>query len=415
MPNITPSARQLEFHSWERGLFLHFGIRTFYEGHRDWDKKPMPAEGFAPTDLDCDQWACAAKEAGFNYLVMTAKHHDGFANWPSKFSRYTLAQSDWRGGKGDLVREYVEACRRYGMKVGIYYSPADWHEPSFGTNAKAFDGYFLGQLTEILSNYGPIDILWFDGCGSENHTYDWPRIVEKIRELQPDVLMFNEGDPAIRWIGNEDGYAPLGTRNVVDAKKISVLDGGETKVARQWLVPECDFRMRDRNWFYSDSDGDTVKSLEELVGIWYGSCGRGANMLMNIGPDRRGLLPDADAARLAELGSELDRRFGSPVGTFAECEREGDAWNWKAPDLWALVDHVDVGEDVAKGESIRRFRIVTSSWNTGRAVTMYEGTAVGYREVCRFPAVRTRGMRLEVLESDGPVDLARLDFHCVGG
>jgi alpha-L-fucosidase len=412
MSRIIPTKRQLEFHSWERGLFIHFGIRTFYEGHDDWDKKPMSPEGFAPTDLDCDSWVHAAKEAGFNYMVLTAKHHDGFANWPSKFSRYTVAQSDWREGKGDLVREYVDACRRYDMKVGIYYSPADWYEPSFGTNAKAFDRYFLGQLTELLTNYGPIDVLWFDGCGSEKHTYDWERIVAKIRELQPDVLMFNDGDPQIRWIGNEDGYAPLGCRNVVDAKRISVLDDGETKVARQWLVPECDLRMRDRNWFYSDADEHTVKSLGELVGIWYGSCGRGANMLLNIGPDRRGLLPDADAARLAEFGAELDRRFASPLGTLAECEREDNVWSWKAPDPWALVDHVDIGEDIARGEAIRRFRIVT-----GASVTMYEGRGVGYREVCRFPAVRTRGMRgmrLEVLESDGPIDLARLDFHFVG-
>jgi alpha-L-fucosidase len=319
---VVPSRRQIEFHSWERGLFLHFGIRTFHEGHRDWDGKSMLPEGFAPTEFDCGQWARAAKEAGFNYMVMTAKHHDGFANWPSKFSKFTVAQSGWRDGKGDVVREYVDACRRHDVKAGIYYSPADWYEPSFGTDPAAFDEYFLGQLTELLSNYGPIDILWFDGCGSENHTYDWKRIVGTIRELQPDVLMFNEGDPQIRWIGNEDGYAPLGTRNVVDAKKISVLEEGETKVEPQWLVPECDLRMRDRNWFYSDSDGDTVKSLDELVGIWYGSCGRGANMLINIGPDRRGLLPDADAARLAEFGAEIDRRFGSPLGTLADSERD---------------------------------------------------------------------------------------------
>ena len=206
---IRPSARQLEFQQWERGIFLHFGLRTFYEGYKDFDTRGMDPAKFNPTALDCDQWVTTAKQAGFNYMVMTAKHHDGFAVWPSKTTEFSVAASAWKDGQGDVVREFIEACRRHDVHPGLYYSPFDAACPVFG-DEKAYDDFFITQISEILEPYGPIDVLWFDGCGSEGHTYDWPRIVGEIRRMQPGVLIFNMGDPDIRWIGNEHGYAPLG-------------------------------------------------------------------------------------------------------------------------------------------------------------------------------------------------------------
>ena len=398
MSRVLPSPRQIEYQSWQLGLFLHFGLRTFYEGFRDFDDRKMSPEQFNPAELDCHSWAATARKAGFNYVVMTAKHHDGFALWPSKTTGFSVAGSPWRGGVGDVVREFLDACRAHGLKSGLYYSPYDADSPVY-EDEKAYDDFFITQISELLVPYGEIDILWFDGCGSQDHAYDWPRIVGDIRRMQPNILIFNLGDPDFRWIGNEDGYAPAGTSSVVDDR---------------WLPAECDSRMRDRNWFFSDRDAHTVKSVEELVGMYYYSCGRNSNMLINIGPDRRGLLPDADAARLVAFGEEIARRFASPVATLADCAQEGDTWEYRA-DAYVLADHVVIGEDIALGEAIRRFAITATTWCSQKPITVYEGRTVGYKTICRFPPIRARKLRLEVLEADGEVRLRTLDFHCAGG
>ncbi len=319
MSTAIPTKRQLEFQDWEFGIFLHFGIRTFYEGFRDWDGNPMNPTNFLPSSLDCDQWAKTASEAGAKYMVFTAKHHDGFANWPSKYTDFSVASSPWRNGQGDVVADYVAACRKYDLKVGLYYSPADASSDSFGSgDVKAYDDYFLAQIGEILSNYGEIDILWFDGCHSEGHNYDWVRIFGEIRRMQPNVLIFNMGQPNFRWIGNEAGVAPIPTWNTVSAVDFSVLAEGKEEMNSgepQWLPAECDCRIRDINWFFSEKDEHTVKSVPELMGLYYLSVGRGCNLLLNIGPDRRGLLPDLDSRRLIEFGQEINRRFSKPVAT----------------------------------------------------------------------------------------------------
>ena len=409
MTRPTPTPRQIAFHTWERGLFLHFGLRTFYEGWRDFDPRPIDPVRFDPLDVDCDQWAQVASEAGFRYMILTAKHHDGFANWPSKTTGYSVAQSPWRGGKGDVIRDFADACQRHGLKVGLYYSPFDASSPVYA-DSRAYDDYFVAQISELLLPYGPIDILWFDGCGSEGHQYDWSRIVAEIRGMQPDILIFNMGDPDIRWIGSEDGYAPLTTRNVVDHVPFSVNAGDSEIPERRWLCPECNSRMRDRNWFFSDQDEHTIKSLDELMGMYDYSCGRGCNMLINIGPDRRGLLPDADAARLIEFGKALQRRFSSPCATLADFARQGDSWAFESSP-YTPIDCVVVGEDIARGESITRFAIKAQPEHGRVAITLYEGHAVGCRAICRFPTFRARRVWLDVLASEGDVFLSRLKLY----
>ncbi|MDH7568439.1 MAG: alpha-L-fucosidase [Armatimonadota bacterium] len=413
---ILPTRKQLEFQDWEFGIFLHFGIRTFYEGHRDWDGKPMSPQAFQPSQLDCDQWVRTAKEAGARYMVLTAKHHDGFANWPSKYTDFSVAASPWRGGKGDVVGDFTHACRRHGMKVGLYYSPADASKRTY-TNPKAYDDYFIGQIGEILTGYGEIHILWFDGCGSEGHTYDWPRIIGEIRRMQPGVLIFNMGDPDFRWVGNEAGVAPLPIWNVVDSVPFSIqteeserLGGARLK----WLPAECDCRMRARNWFYSDQDEHTVKSLPELMGLYYYSVGRGCNLLLNIGPDRRGLLPDADARRLLEFGAEIRRRFSHPLATLGDFTREGDTWSARFPE-GELVDHAVVQEELAQGERIRRFQIQAVPAAGGKPITLYEGYNVGHKAICRFPPLRVREVCVRVTEACAPPQLRSLSLHLVEG
>ena len=401
MATPLPTPAQLRYQDWELGLFLHFGLRTFYEGWEDMDKRPMSPAAFDPTQLDCRSWAEAAKKAGFGYMVMTTKHHCGFANWPSKTTDFSVASSPWKRGKGDVVREFTDACREFGLGVGLYYSPFDAASPVYG-DAKAYDDYFIAQIGEILEPYGRIDILWFDGCGSAGHEYDWPRILAEIRRMQPDVLLFNAD--GIRWVGNEDGYAPLGTRNVVPGLGNSMVSADATPL---WLPAECDCRMRWRRWFYSDADANTVKSVDELMGMYYYSVGRGCTMLLNIGPDRRGLLPDADRTRLLEFGDEIRRRFGSPLATLRDFTRDGNSWEYTSK-TFLLVDHVVVAEDIAKGEHVFRFAIHAGAQE---AITVYEGRTVGHKTVCRFPPIRTRGLRFEVIEAEGDVELRALELH----
>lgn len=410
MSLVKPTPRQLEYQDWELGIFLHFGIRTFYEGHRDWDGRKMEPAAFDPGQLDCRQWASIARQAGARYMVLTAKHHDGFANWPSKYTDFSVANSPWRGGKGDVVRDYVDACRLHGLKVGLYYSPADWSSPVY-EDERAYDDYFINQISEILTGYGQIDMLWFDGCGSENHTYDWKRIVAEIRRMQPDILIFNMGDPDYRWVGNESGLAPLPCWNTVDQLAISERTDALTPMTTQrWLPAECDCLIRDRNWFYQDSDVDTVKSPEELLGMYYYSVGRGANLLLNIGPDRRGLLPDRDADHLLAMGRELKRRFDTPLATTGQFEFTGTEWRCRF-ESHMCIDHVVLQEDLTDGESVRAFVIEVESYKGSQRIAVHEGRNIGHKAICVFPPVRTRKVFVRVTESSGPVTMRAMSIH----
>ncbi len=409
-----PTARQLAYQDWEFGLFLHFGIRTFYEGYVDWDGRPMSAAHFAPSALDCDQWVRTAKAAGMRYAVLTAKHHDGFANWPTQWTAFSVASSPWKGGQGDLIAEYVQACRRHDVRVGLYYSPADWHHPY--EDPRAYNDYLAGQLTELCRDYGPLDILWFDGCGSEDREYDWPRLMRVVRELQPQVLVFNMGEPDFRWVGNEAGLAPLPCWNTVDRDGQPVApDQREGQGAGLcWLPAECDCRMRARNWFYSDQDVDTVKSLEELLGLYHYSVGRGCNLLLNVGPDRRGLLPEPDAVRLRELGQALAERYAAPLLGIASFERDGEGWTARFEQPQA-IERMVVQEEIRDGEHIQGFSVeVLLGRSGGPSIIVHKGENVGHKAICSFPPVSASGVRFRVLRSAGDVSLRALDVYRAG-
>ncbi len=418
---VKPTARQLEFQSWELGVFCHFGIRTFYEGHRDCDGRQMLPEAFNPMGLDCNQWAETVKRAGGNYMVLTAKHHDGFANWPSAYTRFSVASSPWKDGKGDVVREFVDACRAHGLKIGLYYSPFDSECPAYD-DPKGYDDYFINQMSELFGGaYGAIDMVWFDGAHSEGHQYDWRRIIGELRTMQPNILIFNMGDPDYRWCGNEDGYAEYPNWNVTDRVNFSMFTDEKDVQAEGagWLPQECDFRIRARNWFFSDNDAYTLKSPVELLGNYYYSVGRGANMLLNIAPDRRGLLPEPDCKSLLAMGKEIRRRFSDPVLTTRDFQREGNTWSHQrdySEDLSKslLVDHVVIRENLTDGESIRRFRISVVAAHHGTTIPVYEGYNVGNKAICQFPPARSRGLIVEVLESDGAAELVSVEAFLAG-
>lgn len=406
MKAIKP--QQLEFLDWEFGAFFHFGIRTFYEGHRDWDLREMPLSGFCPTELDCGQWIRTAKEAGAAYAILVCKHHDGFANWPTAYSDYSVANTPWKDGKGDMVREFVDACRAYGLKVGLYYSPAEFG--SKNRDSKDYDQYFINQIGELLGNYGKIDYLWFDGCGSEGHQYDTRRIVSHIRKLQPEILLFNLWDPDTRWVGNESGLAEMPNENVVRMLDFSVQTQAREFLEEDTFLPvECDCRIREENWFYSDLDGHTLKSVDELMGLYYYSVGRGANLLINIGPDRRGLLPEDDAARLVEFGNRVQGIFQRNLA--GALTREGNTYTLALENV-SLVNHVVLQEDLRDGGSIQGFRVFAHAYPYGsRPILVYSGMTVGHKHICRFPAVRTGKIEVVVDRESAPHNLKSITVH----
>lgn len=402
MEHLQPTKQQLDFLNWEFGVFFHFGIRTFFEGHRDWDMQEMPLEQFRPDSLDCEQWIRTVKEAGAKYAILVTKHHDGFANWPSEYTDYSVANTPWKDGKGDVVREFTDACRKYGIKVGLYYSPADFKSKQ--RSGTEHDDFFISQIGEILTGYGKIDYLWFDGCGSEGHQYDEERIVRAIRSMQPEILIFNMWDPNTRWVGNECGLADLDNSNVVSHVAFSILTEEKDALKQERFLPaECDCMLRYSNWFYSDGDADTVKSLEELLGMYENSVGRGANLLLNVGPDRRGLLPEKDAARLVEFGRAVRARYAEPLAELRE-----DVLRLERAEL---VNQVVLEEDLTFGEHIEGFEIWAEAYLGGREFLMYRGTAVGHKRICSFPVVRTAKLTVKVTGAGGAYALRGRAYH----
>lgn len=390
-----PKKEQLEFLDWEFGVFFHFGIRTFYEGHKDWDMKGMPIEVFNPSDLDCEQWINTIAEAGAKYAILVCKHHDGFANWPSRYTDYSVENTPWKNGKGDVVRDFVDTCRKHSIKVGLYYSPAEFGSSS--KSSKDYDDYFINQISELLANYGIIDYLWFDGNGSENHKYDEKRIIDVIRGLQPNILIFNMWDADTRWVGNESGYANMPNFSVVNSLDFSVqASNKETLECARFLPVECDFRMRRHNWFYSDGDESTVKSLEELMGIYYYSVGRGANLLINIGPDRRGLLPKKDSERLIEFGNEIRKRFSKPLS--CELSKNGNVYTCRLESP-QLINHVVLKENLIYGGAVEKYSLKAYPYNYGEPILVYESKTIGHKAICEFPNFYTDRIDVIIHES----------------
>ena len=380
---VKVKKEQLEFLQWEFGVFFHFGIRAFYEGHKDWDMKPMDLSVFDPKELDCEEWIRTVWDAGGKYAVLVCKHHDGFANWPSAYTEYSVKNTPFNNGRGDIVREFVDACRKYGIKVGLYYSPAQFGSAEL--SAKEYDDYFINQIRELLTNYGKIDYLWFDGCGSENHVYDTNRIVKEIRACQPQILLFNMWDPDTRGVGNEAGIAHSPNYLMVDELDFSVMTEERGALAQAKFLPvECDCRMRLDNWFYSDSDVDTVKSVDELMGLYYYSVGRGSNLLLNIGPDRRGKLPERDKAALLAFG-KIIREFTCDL---ISCREETGEKKLTLLLDSCLVNHVILEEEVSTNE-IEQFEIQVYPYPYGAPVTVYRGTTIGHKAICPFPTIRT--------------------------
>jgi alpha-L-fucosidase len=381
---VKPSAAQLGWQAAEFGMFCHFGINTFYG--KEWSDGSLDPAGFNPRRLDPRQWVTTAQAAGMRYMILTAKHHDGFCLWQTDTTDYSVAASPYKNGKGDVVAELAEACRELGMPLGLYLSPWDRHEPCY-PDAAAYDRFYIQQLTELCTRYGPLFEIWFDGAGSEGRTYNWDAIMEVVQRYQPDAMVFNMGRPTIRWIGNEDGLADDPNYYTQPTLSISAFTDRHAALTEPvYLPPECDVSIR-RGWFWHPDEEPTLKSLEHLLGIYYRSVGLGANLLLNVPPDRDGLIAEPDQARLLELAVELKQRFASPI----PCRLEQDgATVWAIFDDPSEFDHLVLCELLDEGQRVDGYTIIAEP----AGAEIARGGTLGVKRIHAFPTVRTARLRI---------------------
>ncbi|PWH06945.1 alpha-L-fucosidase [Brachybacterium endophyticum] len=407
----APTTDQLRWQQQGLGVFFHVGVNTF--AGKEWSDGTLPASSFDPTDLDADEWVRTARDLGARYVVLTAKHHDGFCLWPTATTDYSVASSPFRGGGGDLVREVADACRTHGLGLGLYLSPWDRHASCY-QDAAAYDEFYLAQLRELCSDYGPLAELWFDGAGSAGREYDWDRIGALIQDLQPHAMVFNMGPATIRWVGNEDGLASDPCWYVTESTDLNNYDDEVTALGRaRYLPPECDVSLRT-GWFWQE--GEEPKTLQHLLAIHARSVGLGAGLLLNVPPDRRGRIDPADAARLHELREALDARFGAPVATRLETTgRPQSPGTRQRTSLQATlpavqrIDHLELREELGAGQRIcaHSVRLPAEGPDGARpdgpaGTVLAAGETVGVRRIHRLdPPVTTDRLVIEIGGIDG--------------
>ncbi len=416
---VRPTPQQLAWQDAELTMFLHFGMNTFT--NREWGEGTEDPALFNPVRLDAGQWARAAREAGFKYLILTAKHHDGFCLWPSKYTRHSVQYSKWRDGQGDVVREVSQACHDYGLKFGFYLSPWDRHEPTYG-DSEAYNRHFVHQLEELLTGYGPVAEVWFDGANGEGpngkkQVYDWQAFYATIRKHQPEALIAVSG-PDIRWVGNEDGFAHETEWCVQPANPVY---HGAVK-GDVWWPSECDVSIRP-GWFWHAAEDRTVKSLDHLLDIYFRSVGHNSVLLLNVPPNREGLLADPDVQRLQEFKEARERIFAHDLarGHHAHASSEerhapvrhavdgrpSSFWSPREGDSAPFIE-VDLGRNrvfniamtqewIAEGQRVQGYRLEACQDGVWRPVT--EGTTIGHKKLDRFPLVHATRVRLVLMRA----------------
>ena len=449
--NVRPSARQLAWQKLEFIAFIHFGMNTFMD--QEWGKGTEDPRVFNPSGLDARQWARAIKNAGMKLVIVTAKHHDGFCLWPSRYTEHSVKSSPWRGGKGDVVGEVARACREIGLEFGVYLSPWDRHEKTYG-DSPVYNRHFLNQLRELLTQYGQISEVWFDGANGEGangkkQVYDWQAYYKLIRELQPKAVIAIMG-PDVRWVGTESGYGRETEWSVVpdvagDLQAIAAASqqekvdgafvprdltgedlGRREKLAKAatlaWYPAETDVSIRP-GWFYHASQDDLVKSPSKLVDIYYSSVGRNSVLLLNIPPDKRGRITDYDVQSLLGMRKILDQTFkhnlasGTRVTATSEMpahraaavvDRTMDTYWTTAGDVETATLEFDLKkkqtfdramfmENIAVGQRVESFRLEAS--HDGVWHEFARGTTIGYKRLLRFPKVTAQKIRVVIEQS----------------
>ena len=429
-----PSDAQVEWQKMEYNLFVHFGPNTFTGA--EWGNGKEIADTFNPTDLDCRQWAATAKAAGMKGIIITAKHHDGFCLWPNPVCQHTVAQSSWRDGKGDVLKELSEACKEYGLEFGIYISPWDQNDPHYGTDA--YNDVFVQTLEHALGSYGEVFEQWFDGaCGEgpngKKQVYDWPKFYSTVYKMQPDAIIFSNVGPGCRWVGNEYGSAGRtcwGTMNVGEQTPSTpcdcdVLNRGDAD-GEKWVAAETDVSIRP-GWFWRESENDKVKSVQQLLKIYYESVGRNSLLLLNVPADKRGHLHEADSVRLMELRAAIDEIFSTDLAEGAKAEAccvRGGLKKFAASNIlddnydsyWATDDdvrsasfvvnlpqartfnRVQIQEYIPLGQRVSAFSIEALG-EDGQWKTIANETTIGYKRIVHTPVTTAVAVRVNIEES----------------
>ncbi len=419
----APSPSQLLWQQDELALFAHFGVNTFTD--REWgDGKESPSI-FNPAAFDARQWTRTARAAGFRAVVLTAKHHDGFCLWPSRTTRHSVASSPFRGGSGDVVREVADACRADGLRLGLYLSPWDRNAGVYGSDA--YSDFYCDQLTELLTNYGPVHEVWFDGANGEGpsgrrQVYDWPRYWGLVKQLQPDSVIFSDAGPDVRWIGNERGVAGETNWSTVDPAVVPFPGATGPAVDRMlqegdpagsvWRPGETDTSIRP-GWFWHPAQDGQVRSVDDLVQLYDTSVGRNSKLLLNVPPTTAGLLHETDVTRLLGMRRALEARFAEDLaanGTVQWSQEPGGAHRL----VLALPRPVSVGtvvmqEAIVAGQVIARWQLEgegASGW-----APLARGSTIGYKRVASFPAVRCQRIRLTIDEALEPPRPVRISLY----
>jgi alpha-L-fucosidase len=396
-----PDSRQLAWHDMEYYFFAHFGPNTFTD--KEWGLGNETEDVFNPTALNCDQWCKTAKAAGAAGIIITAKHHDGFCLWPSKFSTHTVRESKWQNGKGDVLKELSAACKANGLKFGVYISPWDRNHPKYGTSE--YNDVFVGMMKEIFENYGPIWELWWDGANGEGpngkkQVYDWNRFIKTVRSLSPGTVVFSDIGPDIRWAGNENGFAGKTNWNLLDtagfkagigAPSTDTLNAGNV-YGKNWIPAECDVSIRS-GWFYHAYEDSTVKSPEKLFDLYLKSVGRGADLLLNVPPDRNGIINKKDSLALIGFKKLRDENFNKDLVKQAIVENKSRTNKtadhktalskmiiWKEP---VAVNCLVLKENIAEGQRIKNIDIILSIH--GIELKKLNVTTVGHKRIISFP------------------------------
>jgi alpha-L-fucosidase len=438
----VPSERQLRWHELEFYGFLHFTVNTFTD--KEWGYGDESPARFNPTDFDADQIVRAAAEAGMKGLILTAKHHDGFCLWPSKFTEHSVKNSPWKDGRGDVVKEISDACRKRGLKFGVYLSPWDRNRADYGT--PEYVTYYRNQIRELLTNYGDIFEVWFDGANGgdgfyggarekrvidRKTYYDWPGTCQIIRQLQPGACLFSDGGPDVRWVGNEKGEAGETCWATLNGAEFAPGEADEKRLNRgdrpgtHWLPAECDVSIRP-GWFYHEKEDAKVRTPENLIELYFKSVGRGANLLLNVPPDRRGQIHEADAKSLREFRKALDHMFAHDLARDAKIE----ASNTRGKDArfaaqkvldnrrntyWATDDGVTnaeltlefakpvtfsvvrVREYLPLGQRVEAFAL--DQWQDGKWMEFAASTSIGNCRLVRVAPITTSKLRLRIVKA----------------
>jgi len=439
--SVKPSQRQLDWFDTEFYAFIHFSPNTYT--NLEWGTGTEDPRIFVPYELDCDEWVEAVKSAGMRGIIITAKHHDGFCLWQTKYTDHSVKSSPWRNGKGDVVRELSDACRRGGIKFGFYLSPWDRNSNLYGTDA--YNDYYRAQLTELLNNYGEIFEVWFDGaCGEgpngKRQVYDYDSYIELIRKYQPNACIFNDFGPDVRWCGNEAGKGRHAEWSVVPSELCfrnrdvqtsgPVMSGGlpyiynsldnigelDTILYSKGLVfagSEIDMSIRP-GWFYHENE--EPHSLERLMNTYINSVGANACLNLNIPPMQNGRFDARDIKRLAELGTALKEEFGNPITYKADISFTDEAKS----DTQQIIDikfveqtdinYVILREDISKGQRVSSF-IIQNIDKFGNHYTIYEGTTVGHKRICKIKRTDVNYLRIYITGSRGKAELRDIEIY----